>query len=270
MNALLPMAAPQLDLAFRRHGQRTLFERRRFAWPYVLTRSFALDPRRPQLQTVIVQTSSGAMHGDDRLRQRLVLGAGAAVHLTTQGAASVHRADPGLATSEMLDLDLAQGALLEYLPQPRILFPGARLLSTTRIDCDPGAMLLFADAFTLHDPAGGGRLFSRYTSDLQLRLAGDTCLVDRFDIEGVPRHFARHRAFGTLLLVAPVPFESMEATCLTLNGLIAGIAGLYGAASLLPGAIGISLRLAAAELRQVRQATERALGILRPLLPAAS
>jgi urease accessory protein len=262
------MELPQLDLGFRRHGPRTVFDRRRFAWPYVLTRSFALDPDRPHLQTVIVQTSSGAMHGDDRLRQRLALGPGAAVHLTTQGAASVHRADPGLCSSETLDLDLAAGALLEYLPQPRILFPGARLLTAARIDCAPGAMLLLADAFTLHDPGGSGQLFARFTSETLLRLGGETRLLDRFDIEGLPRHFARHRAFGTLLLVAPLPAEPMQAACLALNHALADSPGLYGAASLLPGAIGIGLRLAAAELRQVRQATDLALGQLRPMLPA--
>lgn len=263
------MAAPQLDLAFRRHGARTLFERRRFAWPYVLTRSFTLDPRRPQLQTVIVQTSSGAVHGDDRLHQRLLLGPDAAVHLTTQGAAAVHRADPGLCTSETLEIDIADGALLEYLPQPRILFPGAQLRAVAEIDCAPGAMLLLADAFTLHDPAGSGQLFRRFTSEMLLRQGGETRLLDRFDIEGLPRHFARHRAFGTLLLVAPLPAERLEPQCLVLNEALAGVVGLYGAASLLPGAIGIGLRLVAAELRQVRQATELALGQLRLLLPAS-
>ena len=98
---------------------------------------------------------------------------------------------------------------------------------------------------------------------------GETRLLDRFDIEGLPRHFARHRAFGTLLLVAPVPEEGLEQQCLALNEVLAGVTGLYGAASLLPGAIGIGLRLVAAELRQVRQATELALGQLRLLLPAS-
>ena len=70
------------------------------------------------------------------------------------------------------------------------------------------------------------------------------------------------------------PFDALKplagrALETALNHALADSPGLYGAASLLPGAIGIGLRLAAAELRQVRQATELALGQLRLLLPAS-
>ena len=49
----------QLDLSFARRGDRTVLDRRRFRWPFVLTRTFALDSCPRHMLTVIVQTSSG-------------------------------------------------------------------------------------------------------------------------------------------------------------------------------------------------------------------
>ena len=70
VNGVAPASAPQLDLAFARRGDRTVLDRRLFRWPFVLTRTFALDRAPAHMLTVIVQTSSGAVHGGDRLRQR--------------------------------------------------------------------------------------------------------------------------------------------------------------------------------------------------------
>jgi urease accessory protein len=267
VNAQLPLAAlRQLDLSFVRQGDRTVFDRRIFSWPFVLTRTFRLDAKLPHLQTVILQTSSGAIHGDDRLRQRLHLGAGSAVQLTTQGATSVHRANPGLTTQDRIDISLEDGAWLEYLPQPRILFPDAALHQSIDIDCAPGATAILADAFTFHDPSQQGRLFRRFESTTIVRRCGEPVLVDRFDILGDSSHFARHRAFGTLLLLAPRPAEQLEAWSLELSADLAGEAGLYAAASVLPSAIGIGLRFAAQELRHLRAGVDRACTSLRQRL----
>jgi len=137
VNAQLPLAAArQLDLSFALRGGRTVFDRRIFSWPFVLARTFATDAQLPHLQSVIVQSSGGPIHGGDRLTQRVHVGAGAAVHLTTQGATAVHRAHEGFTTSERVELRVAVGGWLEYLPQPRILFPDAAMRTTIDLDMD--------------------------------------------------------------------------------------------------------------------------------------
>jgi urease accessory protein len=267
VNAQLPLAVSrQLDLSFVRRGDRTVFDRRLFSWPFVLARTFALDAAIPHLQSVMLQTSGGAIHGEDRLQQRLHLGPGAAVQLTTQGATAVHRANPGHTTRESVGISLEPGAWLEYLPQPRILFPDAAMRQTIDIDCDPDATAIVADAFTLHDPEQRGRLFRRMESTLTVRRGGEPVLMDRFDITGDPQHFTRHTAFGTLLLLAPRPAEVLEAWALDLSAVLAGHDGLYAAASVLPSAIGIGLRFAATELRHLRSGTDLAYAMLREKL----
>ncbi len=267
MNAQLPLAATrQLDLSFALRGGRTIFDRRLFSWPFVLARTFAHDARMPHLQSVIVQSSGGPIHGSDRLVQRVHVGAGAAVHLTTQGATAVHRAGPGCTTSETIELSAAPGAWLEYLPQPRILFPDAAMRSTIDLDMAPDATAFVADAFTLHDPEQRGGLFRRMVATVTVRRGGEPLLIDRADIAGDARHFRRHAAFGMLLMLAPRPAEVLEASALALSADLAAHEGLYAAASLLPSGIGIGVRLAATELRYLRIGAERAHALLRAKL----
>jgi urease accessory protein len=243
-----------------------VFDRRLFSWPYVLARTFAGDPALPHLQSVMLQSSGGPIHGSDRLLQRFHVGTNAAVHATTQGATAVHRADPGVTTSETIELSLAAGAWLEYLPQPRILFPDADMRTAIEIDMAPDATAFVADAFTVHDPEQRDRLFRRMTSTVAVRQGGELLLVDRADITGDPRHFARHRAFGSLLLLAPRPAETLQSWALDLSAELAGHPGLYAAASVLPSGIGIGARFAATELRHLRTGTDRAHALLRTKL----
>lgn len=242
-----------LDLGFVRRGNRTVIERRLFAWPFVLTRSFHIDEDRPDRLSVIVQTGSGAVHGEDRLEQRLALGPGTAVCLTGQGATSVHRAAPGTRAREVVSLHVDSGASLEYLPEPRILFPDAALDQSVEIDCAPDASALIVDAFTMHDPAGEDRCFRELQSTFCLRRSSrEPVVIDRTLLYRPERAvFRGHRAFGAAYIMLP-PSHDVAQLQSTLSDAVASISGLYAAASLLPEAAGIGLRLAALDLRAMR------------------
>jgi urease accessory protein len=243
----------QLDLSFARRGDRTVLDRRRFRWPFVLTRTFALDSCPHHMLTVIVQTSSGALHGEDRLSQWFEVGENAAAHITTQGASAVHRASGGLESRDSARLSVAQGGFLEYLPEPRILFPGAALEQTLEIECAPGGTALVCDAFTIHDIGCRGCGFRRFRSATILRCGGDPVLVDRMDIDGlIAGKSAAFRAFASLVVAAPGWSAAVAPLADALSASLASLPGLYGAASLLPAEAGMGVRLAGRELRNVR------------------
>ena len=236
-----------------------MLSRRLFRWPFVLTRTFALDHVPRHLLTVILQTSSGAVHGGDRLYQSLQVQAGAAAHVTTQGASCIYRADPDLTAEESVVITVEQGGYIEYLPEPRVLFPDAALHQTISVNCCTGGVALVTDAFTIHDPEASGRCFQRVASNTVLRCnGGDPVLVDRMDI----RSFGRRRAipftaFGSVLLATPGRMEGLQALAEELTAGFANIPGLYGAASALPGSeVGIGARLAAPDLRAVTAGLE--------------
>ena len=251
VNAQLPQTHAHLDLSFARRGDRTVFDRRLFRWPFVLTRTFHLDAAPRHMLTVILQTSSSALLGEDRLRQRLALGQGSAVHLTTQGATAVHRAVPGQIAEEFVCLSVGAGAYLEYLPQPRILFPDAALSQSIEVDVAAGGTAILSDAFTVHDPTGAGQSFRRLRSAISVRFdADEPVLIDRLDIAAALQ--PRATAFASMLMLnrGSVPVDQSQA--LALSAALAELPDLYGAASLLPGDAGIGVRLAARDLRAVR------------------
>jgi urease accessory protein len=255
----------QLDLSFARRGEQTVFDRRLFSWPFVLTRTFFLDATPAHQLTAMVQTSSGAMHGGDRLVQRISVGRDAAVHIKTQGAAAVHRAPPGLVTHESVSLRVAEGGILQYLPEPRILFPDAALAQTIDLDCAPGGTAIVSDAFTVHDPVGAGRGFRGLESTMTLRQGGaEPAMIDRMQITGLTaRELRRQIAFGTLAVVTPLPATALEPLALDLSAQLVSIPSLYSAASLLPGELGIGLRFVARDLRGLRAGLDLALGKIR-------
>jgi urease accessory protein len=250
-----PVCQPQLDLGFLRRGERTILDRRIFSWPFVITRTFWLDQRPADMLTVILQTGSGAMHGEDSLAQRIRLGEGASVHLTTQGAASIHRADPGCSARETIDIAVAAGGFLEYLPEPRILFPEAALSQSIDIDCAANAAAIISDAFTVHDPEKRGRSFRRMESTTRLRIdGGEPVMVDRLDLThmGRGRRQAAYAAYGSIFLVTAEPFEILERLSLQISALLEAIPGLYAAASVLPSQAGVGVKLAGCDLRSLR------------------
>ncbi len=230
-----------------------MLSRRLFRWPFVLTRTFALDRAPAHMLTVILQTSSGAVHGGDRLLQRFHVQANAAAHVTTQGASCIQRAGPGLATGDTVGIIVDGGGYMEYLPEPRILFADAALDQTIEVDCADGGMALVSDAFTAYDPEAKGRGFRRLASTTILRCGGDPVLIDRMDVAGFGRGtMARYAAFGSVLLAAPGRAAVLAPLAAELTAGFAAMPGLYGAASSLPGGdAGIGVRLAAHDLRTV-------------------
>ena len=253
MNGIAPASRPQLDLAFVRRGDRTVLDRRLFRWPFVLTRTFTLDRVPAHLLTVILQTSSGAVHGEDRLAQRFSIGPGAAAHCTTQGASPIHRADPGATTRDAVDIHVAPGGYFEHWPEARILFPDAALDQTIDVDCDRGGAALVGDAFTVHDPEARGRSFRRLRSTLKLRCSGEILAMDRLDIRGLGRGpTATFKAFATVVLLRPGEDEAAGRLVGTLAAALAPHETVYAAPSLLPAGAGLVVRLASRELRHVR------------------
>ncbi|MGJ4888704.1 urease accessory protein UreD [Bradyrhizobium sp. HKCCYLRH3099] len=256
---------PRLDLSFVRRGGRTVIDRRLFAWPFVLTRSFHTDAARPDQLSVILQTGSGAVHGEDRLTQRFTLAEAAAVCITTQGATSVHRAEPGTRAVEHVLLRVAAGASLDYRPEPRILFPDAALRQVLELDCAGDAFALVTDAFTMHDPDGQGRLFRELDSTLVVRRPGaEPVLIDHMHLrEPDIARFNGHRAFGSATLL--LPSHDPGAIGQLLSHAIAPVDGLYAAASVLPGRVGIGVRLAGREMRALRAGFDAIAGVYREI-----
>jgi urease accessory protein len=236
----------EAELAFHRGGGRTHIGRQRVPYPFHVTRAFHLDPARPDLATLYLQSASGGLYRGDWLSLFIHGGAGAAAHITTQAATIVHdtRGRPAALATH---IEVARGGFLAYTPDPLVLFPGASIDSTTEVVLDDGASAVLADGFTWHDLDGRGRAFEAcglrtLVRDGQGReLMRDRGTIKGADFLGPASPAGPYRAVGTLLILGQgserldgVAFEQ------TLDAL-----GCLAGVSPAPNGIGFSVRILA-------------------------
>lgn len=167
------------------------------------------------LEAVIVNSGGGVAGGD---RVRLTASADAGAHLTvsTATAERIYRS-LGPATTIDVRLTAAAGATLAWLPQPTILFSGARLERRFEVDIATDARLILAETFVFGRVASGevmgdGAIHDRWRIRRNGRLAfaettrldGDlTALLDRAAVAGSARATA-------LIVIAAADAEDLR------------------------------------------------------------
>jgi urease accessory protein len=133
-----------LRLGFERRGDRTILADLDRRAPYIAQRALYPDPAMPDLAWLFMITTSGCVLQGDRLALDVTLAPRARAHVTTQSATKVHSMDANYAVQTQV-LSLADGAYLEFLPEPLIPHRRARFVSDTRISIAPTATLLYAE-----------------------------------------------------------------------------------------------------------------------------
>ncbi|WP_236655189.1 urease accessory protein UreD [Streptacidiphilus carbonis] len=151
---------------------------------------------------VTVVGAMAAPLGGDRIRIEVTVAAGARLRVT--GAAATVSLPGRIPAPAHYDLDLsvAEGGELEWLPEPVIAAHGSELRMTTRVTLAPGARLLLREEQVL---GRSGEEPGRLTARLTLRHNGRTALDQQTDLgpgapgwDG-PAVLAGHRAVGQLL-----------------------------------------------------------------------
>lgn len=167
------------------------------------------DPGEPI--TAVLITTAGGLTGGDRLKLAVTVDAGAAVLCTPQAAEKIYRSPDDSAAGIDLSLDVAAGAMLEWLPQEMILFDGARLNRQIGISVKPDSRLLAGDIAVFGRTARGerfasGSLFDRW----QVRRDGRLVWTDATRLDGDttavldhPAGFAGAAAHAVILYQGP-------------------------------------------------------------------
>ena len=109
------------------------------------------------------------------------------------------------------------GSFFEYLPDPIILFPKARLTSKVLIELDPQATVLMSDSFLIHDPNDSGDVFSEFKNEIEVKqLDGKLLCRDRNSLTGTMYTsemlgvMGPNRVHGTFFLLRQnLPIESI-------------------------------------------------------------
>lgn len=229
-------------------GGRTVLRRQHVGYPFHITRPFQLDRMRPDLATLYLQSASGGLYAADRLALDLVVGAGAALHLTTQAATIVHdgRAD---GSSMRQSVTVRDDAFCAMVSDPYVLFPGADLQLATTATVAANAILILADGFAVHDPHRRGGTFSRCSNHTSIvRPDGELLLSDRGSIRGEDLAadcgaLGGMAAAASVLIIAPPDrLPDIAAVEAAADG-----RGCLTGATLAPNGAGLAMRLLAPE-----------------------
>ena len=248
-----------LRLGFeRRDGQTILADLDRRA-PYMAQRVLYPEPEAPDLAWLFMITTSGCLLQGDRLALEVTLAPGARAHLTTQSATKVHSMDANCAVQTQ-SIALADGAYLEFLPEPLIPHRRARFLSDTRISIAPTATLLYAEIVQPgrkhHHPdecfgatvlslavgaerPGGRTLFTeKLVIDPARRPVRQTGVMDSFDV------------FGNAILLTPK--EAADRIHARVDAEVDAASGVAFGACHLPNDAGLIFKALGRETAQVK------------------
>lgn len=259
-----PAAEPDWQLALRigRAGARSYIASQRVGYPFHLGRSLHMPGDPPDMPTYYVQSCSGGIFEHDRLGWWVALEAGSRLHLSTAASTVVHSMTVGEAV-QSIELEVDAGGMLEYLPDPLILFPGARLHNTLSLRVAEDARVIAWDTAIAHDPQQAGGAFARLESQLRiLDLDGTLCALDRYRICGVqqlgglPGVTGGYPCHGSFLALAPR--ADLAALCEGLRTALAGCDDVYAGVSTLPRQRGAWVRVLAHDAAALKTVLQRA------------
>lgn len=171
-----------LDLAFDQQGiaGKTRIARLHQAAPL---RALFPETCRMDLPVAALTATCGGFTGGDHMTTRIEIGESAAAMAVAQAAEKLYRARDG-ETRIDIDLRVAAGGWLEWLPQETILFDGARMRRRNRIELAGDGALLAGEILVFGRAARGERLSRGLVHDgWSIRRDGRLVWVDRFHAE---------------------------------------------------------------------------------------
>lgn len=174
--------------------------------PFHLTGGLTHDEELADIASIYVQSPTGGIAQGDRHRMDVTVEAGARAHVSTQSATKVLRMERNYGATDV-SLRVGDGAYLEYLPDPTILYGDARYLQELTLDVGEEATALVGEVL-VPGRLARGELFEheRYYSRVEGfgpdgRLFEDAVHLRPDDDPGRPGLFGDDRVLGTLYVV---------------------------------------------------------------------
>lgn len=205
----------QLSLVFERRQERTILVRRQHYGPMVIQK--ILQPQADAAAHGVIVHPPGGIAGGDQLELSIELAGKAQVLLTTPGATKWYKSAGRLA-SQQVNIELAEAAQLEWLPQENIIFNGAEVSLKTDVSLAENAKLATWEIISLGRRASGerwqqGGLKQQLTVSRQQRLIwSESAVLDaNSKVLQAKAGLKGHGVFGSFIVAAgAVPSEILE------------------------------------------------------------
>ncbi|HPE02537.1 MAG TPA: urease accessory protein UreD [Burkholderiaceae bacterium] len=248
-----------LRLGFERRDDWTVLAELESRAPCMAQRALYPEPALPDLAWLFMISTAGCVLQGDRLALEVRLAPGARAHVTTQSATKVHTMDANYAVQTQ-SIALADGAYLEFMPEPLIPHRGARYLADTRITIAPTATLLYSEilqpgrkhhhpdecfgatvlslALGAERPDGQALFTEKLVIEPARRAMRQTGVMDAFDV------------FGNVVLLTPK--DAADRIHARLDAEVDHASGLAFGACRLPNDAGLVFKVLGRETEQVK------------------
>jgi urease accessory protein len=158
-----------LDLALAPSAGMTRLVRHYQRAPLHVYRPIHLDAGRRDMAFLYLQQQGDGFVQGDRYRVDIDCAPGSAVHVTTQASTKVFGARQNFAT-QLVNLRVGRGAVLEYLPDPVVPFRGSRLFQRTCLTVDPDATVILGETLLPGRVARGeAHAYDLYWAETEVR-----------------------------------------------------------------------------------------------------
>ena len=139
----------KLDLAFAKPADKTVLVRRQHEGPLVVQRPFY--PEDEVCHVYLLHPPGGIVGGDDL---SITVKAASLSHalITTPAAGKFYRSG-GSQAKQAVEITIANGATVEWLPQETIIYEGAQLKSSVKVDLAADARFIGWEILSLGRPA---------------------------------------------------------------------------------------------------------------------
>lgn len=170
VNNLNPVSGWQasLNLGFAASGTKTLLVKRQHVGPLTVQRPFYPEDG---VCHVYILHPPGGIVGGDHLTIEVNAATGSHALITTPAAGKFYRSGGEQATQVVL-INVAENAALEWLPQETIIYEGAQLASLVKINLVAGARFIGWEILSLGRPASGEG-FETGRADLNWQIYGE-------------------------------------------------------------------------------------------------
>ena len=172
------------ELELKRSGNNSFICHQLMPHPFHITVPFQYKTDPSDLITIYMQSSAGGLYDKDLHEFNVTLHEGSKLHLTSQASTIVHRTKEMAGANSCVNLNLTNGTVLEYLPDPIILMAGCKFSTQSKINLNGDCKAIIAESFLAHDPSASGEMFESFFSETKIFLNNEEIIDDKFYIDG--------------------------------------------------------------------------------------
>jgi urease accessory protein len=227
-----------LDLTLAPCAGATRVQRQYQRAPLHVYRPIYLDAGRPDMAFLFMQQSGDGFVQGDRCRIDVDCAPGSAVHLTTQAATKVFGMRQNFAT-QLVNLGVGAGAVVEYLPDPVVPCRGSRLFQRTCVTADRESTVILGETLSPGRVAHGeAHVYDLYWAETEVRRPdGSLLFAETLRLacaDGDPQSaglLGRYDVIATLYIVtdridAPTTVDLLRSALVACPDVLAGVSEL--------------------------------------------